>query len=360
MMKKYGIIAILILVIAAFVIVPLLKENGGETEDTLMAKFDLPGSLIQVKYGQNTPIKFRIPEGLVKVELIYNDSIFETWNNPKEQIRTVAMQTNYYGVGTRPLVLRSTFQDQTVLENSCNIRVVSDIVPEKLLAKIVKEYPHSKENYTQGFEFDGNQLYEGTGDPGQLGKTLVGPVSLQTGTFSEPKNGLDATYFGEGITVLGDLVYQVTWQNSRCFFYDKKTMQLKGDFNYVGQGWGLCNDGKSIIMSDGSERITFRDPKSFQATKFIEVYDNLGPRTQLNELEYIDGKIYANVYTTSIVLVIEPTTGRVLEEIDASELVLRGKNGGDVLNGIAHNKLSNKTYMTGKYWTKTFEVQFQK
>lgn len=360
MKRRYGIIVLLILVLAAFILVPMLKNCGGSiTEDTEIARLEVPGD-IQAKFGDDIPIKLSIPEGLAKVELIYNDSVFETWNNPKAQTRVVAMQTNFYGVGTRSLILRSTFKDGTVLENSCNIRVVSDVTPELLFAKIIKEYPHNPENYTQGYEFDGNQLYEGTGDPGQQGKTLVGPVSLQTGAFSEPKNGLDATYFGEGITILGDLLYQITWQNSKCFVYDKKTMVLKDEFNYIGQGWGLCNDGKSIIMSDGSERLTFRDPKSFQATRVIEVYDNVGPRTQLNELEYIDGKIYANVYTTGTVLVIEPNTGKVLQEIDANELVIRGKGSGDVLNGIAHNKLTNKTYMTGKYWTKTFEVQFQK
>ncbi len=358
MKRRYGIIVLLLLVLAAFIIVPLMK-SGGDSEELEMAKFELPGDP-QAKYGEDIPIKFRIPEGLAKVELLYNDSVFETWNNPKAQTRTVALKTDYYGVGSRSLVLRSTFKDGTVLENSAIVRVTSDIAPELLFVKIVNELPHNPENYTQGYEFDGNQLYEGTGDPGQQGKTLIGPVSLQTGAFMDPKNGLDATYFGEGITILGDLVYQVTWQNSKCFVYDKKTMVLKNEFTYVGQGWGLCNDGKSIIMSDGSERITFRDPKSFQATKVIEVYDNVGPRTNLNELEYIDGKIYANVYTTGTVLVIEPTTGRVLQEIDANELIIRGKGSGDVLNGIAHNKLTNKTYMTGKYWTKTFEVQFGK
>lgn len=358
-MKKYGIIVLLILVVAAFVIVPLINNSGEEPEDTSMAKFETPGN-IQVEYGTEVPVKFSIPEGLVKVELLYNDSIFETWNNPRAQMRTVVMKTNYYGVGTRPLVLRSTFEDGTSLENGINVRVVSDILPEVRFVKIVKEYPHNPENYTQGFEFDGNQLYEGTGDPGQQAKTLVGPISLETGKFIEPKMGLDATHFGEGITILGDLVYQVTWQNGKCFVYDKKTMVLKDEFKYVGQGWGLCNDGKVIMMSDGSERITFRDPKSFQAIRTIEVYDKEGPRTNLNELEYIDGKIYANVYMTGTVLVIEPTTGRVLEEIDANELVVRGKNGGDVLNGIAYNKLTKKLYMTGKYWTKTFEVSIDK
>lgn len=338
--------------------IPVMRSCESNTEEVDMARFDLPGDPA-AKYGEDIPVKFIIPEGLAKVELIYNDSVFQTWKNPKAQTRTVALQTNYYGVGSRNLVLRSTFKDGTSMDNSTIIRVLSDIAPELLFVKIIKEYPHNSENYTQGYEFDGNQLYESTGDPGQKGETKLGTVSLQSGQF-EIKNALDATYFGEGITIFGDLVYQITWQNGKCFVYDKKSMQLKDEFSYVGQGWGLCNDGKSIIMSDGSERITFRNPKTFQATKVIEVYDMQGPKTYLNELEYIDGKIYANVYTTGNVLVIEPNTGRVLQEIDANELVVRGKGTGDVMNGIAHNKLTNKTYMTGKYWTKAFEVQFVK
>lgn len=362
MKRRYGLIAIIILVLAAFILVPVMRscEGSGSIEETPIARFDLPGNPA-ARYGEDIPIKFTIPEGLVKVELLYNDSVFESWDRPKQQTRTVALKTDYYGVGTRPLVLRSTLSDGTVLENAVNMRVLSDFAPEALFVKVVKEYPHNPENYTQGYEFDGNQLYEGTGDPGQQGKTVVGPISLETGAFTGAKNGLDATYFGEGITIMGDLLYQLTWQNGKCFLYDKKTMTLqKQEFTYVGQGWGLCNDGKSLIMSDGTERITFRDPKTFQVTRTIEVCDNVSARASLNELEYIDGKIYANVYTTGTVLVIEPSTGRVLQEIDANELVVRGKNGGDVLNGIAYNKLTKKIYMTGKYWTKAFEVQFTK
>lgn len=360
MKRRTGIIILLILVLAAFIVIPMMKSGAGDSEEVEMATFDLPGDPA-AKYGDEIPIKFRIPAGLTKVELLYNDSVFETWNNPKEQTRTVALKTDYYGVGSRNLVLRSTFKDGTVLENSTILRVLSDIAPEVLFTKIIKEYPHNIENYTQGYEFDGNQLYESTGDPGQQGKTKLGKVTLETGQFID-SNGLDATYFGEGITIFGDQIYQITWQNGKCFVYDKKTMLMqKNDYSYVGQGWGLCNDGKFLIMSDGSERITFRDPKTFQAVKVIEVYDMVEAKTNLNELEYIDGKIYANVYTTGNVLVIEPTTGRVLQEIDANELVVRGKGAnGDVLNGIAHNKLTKKTYMTGKYWPKAFEVQFVK
>lgn len=353
-MKRTGIIILLILVLGAFILVPLMNSTG-KSESSEMATLDLRGN-IQAIFGDEIPITFSIPDGLQKVELIYNDSIFETWNQPKEQKRTIAFKTNYYGVGSRPLVLRSTFKDGTVLESSTIIRVVSEIAPELLKAKIVKEYPHNPEAYTQGYEFDGNQLYESTGDPGQLGKSTIGKVALETGVFNGAKNGLDHTYFGEGLTILGDWVYQLTWQNQKCFVYDKNTMELKNEFSYQGQGWGLCNDGKSIIMSDGSEYLYFRDPKTFQIKHYIQVYDNVGPRTNLNELEYVEGKIYANVYTSSSIITIDARTGKVLEEIDASELILKGKNGGDVLNGIAYNKLTKKLYLTGKYWSKTFEV----
>jgi glutamine cyclotransferase len=353
-MKKIGIIVILIALIGAFVIVPLMDSgNGTETED--MATLKVKGN-IQAVYGASIPVSFSIPAGLEKVELIYNDSTFKSWSKPVAQEQTIALKTNFYGVGTRPLLLRSTFSDGTVLESTTLVRVISDITPKLKRVKIEREYPHNKENYTQGFEFDGNQLYESTGDPGQQGKTMLGMISLENGAFNGPKNGLDATYFGEGITILGDKLYQLTWQNQKCFVYDKKTMQVTGDFSYQGEGWGMCNDGKSIITSDGTEYLYFRNPKNFQIDHYIQVYDNIGPRTNLNELEYIDGKIYANVYTTSTLVVIDPNTGKVLEEIDASELVTKGKNGGDVLNGIAYNRLNKKLYLTGKYWSLTFEV----
>lgn len=353
-MKRVAIIGLLVLVLGAFIVVPIFDGTGGSS-DSEMATFNLKGN-IQAKFGDQIPIDIQIPEGLMKVELIFNDSVFKTWNKPAAQKQTLAFQTNYYGVGSRSLVLRSTFDDGTVLENSSIVRVISDIAPNYLKALIVKEYGHNPEAYTQGFEFDGNQLYESTGDPGQQGKTTVGLIALETGAFNGPKNGLDHTYFGEGLTIVGDFLYQITWQNQKCFVYDKKTMKLAKEMTYQGQGWGLCNDGNSIIMSDGSEFLYFRDPETFQVKHYIQVYDNVGPRTNLNELEYIDGKIYANVYTTSTIVTIDPKTGKVLDEIDASELVAKGKNGGDVLNGIAYNKLSKKLYMTGKYWPKTFEV----
>lgn len=353
-MKRIGIIVVIVLILGSFILVPLFN-SGTDNSDSEMAVLDIKGN-IQAVYGEEIPIPLIFPDGLSKVELIFNDSVFETWNEPQAQKHVLAFKTNFYGVGARNLILRSTFKDGTVLESSTVLRVVSDITPELLTAKIVREYPHNKENYTQGFEFDGDQLYEATGDPGSQGKTIVGKISLETGLFNGEKNGLDHTYFGEGITILGDLLYQITWMNQTCFVYDKNTLELKNEFLYQGQGWGLCNNGKSIIMSDGSEYLYFRDPKTFQIQRTIQVYDNVGPRTNLNELEFVEGRIYANVYTSSSVIVIDPNTGKVVEEIDASELVVKGKNGGDVLNGIAYHKASKRLFFTGKYWTKTFEV----
>jgi glutamine cyclotransferase len=351
-MKRIVIIALLLLAVGAFIFVPLMK-GGGATE-TSMAQFTFKGN-IQTAFGSILPVEFKVPEGINKVELIYNDSVFQQWIAPKGNVK-FPLAASYYGVGTKMLVLRSYFSDGTSLDDGHLVRVVSDITPILSKASIVNSYPHNATNYTQGLEFNGDVLYEGTGDPGQQGKTVVGKVDLKSGNFLDAKNGLDHNYFGEGITIFGNELFQITWKNQKCFVYDKNTMQLLRENSYTGDGWGLCNDGKYLIMSDGTERIYFRDPKTFGVVKTIEVYDNMNPRVNLNELEYINNRIYANVYMTNTVLVIEPGTGRVLEEIDGSELEVQGKNGGEVMNGIAYHAASNKLYMTGKYWTKLFEV----
>lgn len=319
-----------------------------------MATFDMPGNT-QVTYGQQLKVKFEIPEGVSKVELVYNNTTIQSWSG-KTGKQSYAFNVSKEGVGAREIVLRSTFADGTSLESSFLVRVVSDIAPKLFKAEIAATMPHNKENYTQGLEFDGTTLYEATGDPGQQGKTLIGKVEMTTGNMSQ-KIGLDASYFGEGITIFGNQLYQLTWQNGKCFVYDKNNLEMKlKDFTYTGEGWGLCNDGKYLIMSDGTERIYFRDPNTFEVVKTIEVYDNVGPRLNLNELEFANGKVYANIYQTDVIIAFDPATGRVLEEIDGSTLVEKGKNGGDVLNGIAYNKTNSKFYMTGKYWDKLFEV----
>ncbi len=334
-----------------------VQSCGNDTDDLVEgATFKTPGDL-QVAYGKAIQIKVNVPKGVNKAEVLYNDSLVVTLT--KKGVQNVNLLAYYYGVGSRNLILRSYFADGTQQDESIIIRVTSDIAPEEYSVQIVNSYPHNTESYTQGLEFFNGQLYEGTGDPGQQGKSILAEVNLNTGAFGK-KIGLDATHFGEGITVLNGKIYQLTWRTGKCFIYDQKTLQIdKKSFNYSGEGWGLTNNGRQLIMSDGSERIFFRNPKTFQIEKTIEVYDNVGPRNSLNELEYVDGKIYANIYTTNTMICIDPNNGKVLAEYNASELEIMGKNGGDVLNGIAYNPLTKKWYMTGKYWNKLFEVSFK-
>lgn len=354
-MRRIVIIAVLVLVVLAFILGPLLR--GGSSDNSIGATFTLTENY-STMFGKVLPLEINVPDGVEKVELIYNDQVVQKWSQPEESIK-YDLKADFFGVGTRNMTVRSYFSNGNSFDDSRLLRVLSDISPEPLKTEVVASFPHNKLNYTQGLEFDGDVLFEGTGNPQFNGESTVGKIDIKTGAHTT-KNALDATYFGEGITLFGDELYQLTWKNGKCFVYDKSTMQLKRDITYSGEGWGLCNDGKYLIMSDGTERITFRDPVTFSPVKTIEVYDNMGPITQLNELEYIDGKIYANVYTTNFIVVIEAKTGKVLQQIDASSLAAVGQMGGEVLNGIAYNRNSKKLFMTGKNWGKLMEVKLVK
>ena len=338
-------------------IYPLISGEEPEEERT-PAVFAFEEHLATVG-DEVAPLKINVVEELSKLELFYNDSLFQTWNDVKGDVE-YELPAGIFGIGTRRIYLLSTYADGKTLDDSRFVRVLSDIIPEKLEANILNEYPHNPQSFTQGLEFWNGKLYEGTGDPSDIGATVVTEVELETGEHLKSM-GLSVGYFGEGITILDSTLYQLTYKKGKCYTYSVEDLQLKGEFNYQGEGWGLCNDGTQLIMSNGTERITFLDPETFTTIRTIEVYNNKGPIVNLNELEYIDGKIYANVWTTSIVVVIDPITGKVLQEIDGIKLIR--KAGGDgqtkVLNGVAKDKSTGKIYMTGKYWSTLFEVEFK-
>lgn len=358
-MKKYILIGLVVLVGGALLIAPLLKDDSpvvNNPKDNSAAVFTFKDNLATIG-DEVVPLEIEINKEVQKMELFYNDSLIKTWESPKGNL-TFDFSPGKFGVGTRTLNLLSTLEDGTSFVDNRMVRVLSDVIPEKLTPKIINSYPHDPTSFTQGLEFYEGKLYEGTGDPGNQGKTIVAQVDLASGTIQQ-KMGLDVGFFGEGITVLNNTLYQLTWKNQKCYTYDvTQNLQLKGEFNYIGEGWGLCNDGQYLIMSDGTERITFRNPETFEISHTLEVYNNQGPINYLNELEYINGKIYANVWTTNAVIVIDPSSGKVIQEIDATNLVKEGQGYGEVLNGIAHNAQTGKTYMTGKNWSKLFEVEF--
>ena len=219
---------------------------------------------------------------------------------------------------------------------------------------VVKEYPHDTSSYTQGLFFNNGKLYESTG---QLGESTMRIVDLETGNALRKLN-FEAKYFVEGSVILDGELFILTWTNKVAFIYDAATLEYKQTYSYPREGWGLTTDGKSLIASDGSSNIYFMD-KRFRTEKTIKVTMDGRPVRLLNELEWIDGKIWANIYTTDSIVVINPRSGEVEATIDCTGLLDRSLRTPrtDVLNGIAQDPADGKIYLTGKYWPKMFQIE---
>lgn len=222
----------------------------------------------------------------------------------------------------------------------------------------VNVYPHDREAFTQGLVFDeeGN-FYEGTG---KKGESTLRKVDLKTGKVLGyyHLNNIDPRIFGEGITVVGDTIVQLTWRWHMAIVYDRKTLKPLKYFRYRGEGWGLTYDGTNLIMSDGSSRLRFLNPKTFRMVRLVTVKDGRKEITNLNELEFVEGEIYANVWHSDRIARISPKTGKVLGWIDLSGLLNPGEVTDEqaVLNGIAYDAKNKKLYVTGKEWPKLFEI----
>ena len=220
---------------------------------------------------------------------------------------------------------------------------------------IIKTYPHDKNAFTQGLVFYKDSIYESTG---LYGKSTLRKVNLETGEVEKIHN-LSDHLFGEGITILDNKIYQLTWRSKTGIIYEIDTFKTIGFFNYPFEGWGITNDKKNLIISNGTNNLYFYDPESFKMVKRIKVTDKGEPVSQINELEYIDGKIYANILRSNKIISIDPVTGKVLDWYDLSSLrkQAQGKNKIDVLNGIAFDEDNNSIYVTGKLWPILFEIK---
>lgn len=224
--------------------------------------------------------------------------------------------------------------------------------------RVVKAYPHDPEAFTQGLVYHDGLLYEGTG---LRGKSSLRRVELETGKVLQihPLNG---RYFGEGITLWQNRIIQLTWTSKIGFVYNSETFETLREFSYRTEGWGITHDGKRLIMSDGTDTLYFLDPDTFEEIGSIQVRYQDKPIANLNELEYINGEIFANVWQTDFIARISPETGRVLSWIDLTGL-LDSKLGSslygseDVLNGIAYDELGDRLFVTGKLWSKLFEIK---
>ena len=221
-------------------------------------------------------------------------------------------------------------------------------------AQVVAEYPHDRTSYTQGLFFYDGQMYESTG---LNGKSTFRKVDIRTGKALYRLN-FDRRYFLEGSVEKGGNIYMLTWQNNVAFVYDAKTLKYKKSYSYPREGWGLTTDGKSLVASDGSANLYFLDD-DFRTARKVTVRLNGRPVNDLNELEYIDGKIWANVYLTDLIVIVNPADGNVEATVDCSGLLpsrLRYDDT-DVLNGIAYNPQNGKIYLTGKNWCRLYEIK---
>ncbi len=218
---------------------------------------------------------------------------------------------------------------------------------------VVNVYPHDEASFTQGLVFEDGVLYEGTG---LYGHSTLRRVDLETGTVTQVYD-LPDQFFGEGITVFGDKIIQLTWKSGRGFVYDRSSFDLLQEFEYTTEGWGITHNGSALIMSDGTATLYFLDPETFQTIGQIEVHDE-EPVVWLNELEYIDGSVYANIWKEDKVAIIDPETGQVTGWIDLEGIRdLANQGTSDVLNGIAYDPNGDRLFVTGKRWSKLYEIE---
>jgi glutaminyl-peptide cyclotransferase len=319
--------------------------------------------------GNNTKSKnFSIETNAEKNTITIGDILEISLKNSKNlKINSVTYQIDNKSIenpfqsqglklGTHDLTAIINYNDvsETV---STQITILNNEQPKIYSYKIINEFPHDITSYTQGLEFHNGELYESTG---QYGESKLRKVDYKT---AEVQNNIDLakTYFGEGLTVLNDKIYQLTWHENTGFIYDVSTFEKIGSFKYgqSKEGWGLCNDGNVIYKSDGTENIWVLNPETQAEESHIQAYHNRGKVIGLNELEWINGKIYANRYQLNGVAIINPENGAVEGVVDFSPLhkLVTPHQGLDVLNGIAYNPETKTIFVTGKRWDKLFEVE---
>jgi glutaminyl-peptide cyclotransferase len=238
----------------------------------------------------------------------------------------------------------------------------SEPAPAILNYTLLNAHPHDTSFFTEGLEFNEGKLFESSG--GQEEETphpsAFGVLDLKTGKVDKKVELDNAIYFGEGITIFNGKIYQLTWKNQKGFIYDAKTYKKIKEFDYQGDGWGLTHDSSRLIMSNGSSNLKFLDPETLKVMTIVSVVDNNGPVSNINELEFIDGYVYANVWQRDHILKIDPSSGKVVGRINLDSLVreVRSKSAtADVLNGIAYNPLTKTIFVTGKLWPLIYEIR---
>ncbi len=327
-------------------------------EQTTYLSFSSPTQGQVFNVGDNVNIKLDLPQSakVDSVTYLLDGVLIQKLTNAD----SISLATKDLSLGYKMItaIVKQGDQRDTIISN---IVLKTNQKPLKLTYKIVNTFPHDTSAYTQGLSYVDGKLLESTGE---YGASKLKYVDLTSGK-SVRKIDLPNEYFGEGSVKIGDQIIVLTWRENVGLIYDAKSFKLLSTFPYETsrEGWGITFDGKKLFRSDGSHRIWVMNAKTFKEERFIEVYDNQGEVESINELEFIDGKLYANVYLSNRILIINPTTGVVEGEVDLTELVPKNyfKNENDVqnnvLNGIAWDANGKRLFVTGKKWPKLFEIK---
>ncbi len=332
--------------------------NGSDSENSAAgSSWIKPEAGSRFKIGDRVELKTEIADSSGVDSVVYLADGERVGKSAKGFSSTLA--TDSLKPGSRLITAKIYRQSQSE-EISTNIILTSDIIPQKFTYRRIQVFNHDTSSYTQGLEYHEGYFYESDGgNTPETGYSSLRKVEPSTGRVLQ-KADLPQEIFAEGLTVVDDKVIQLTWQNRVGLVFDRATFNKLSEFPYQNsaEGWGLASDSKRLYKSDGTNQIFFLNRKSYREEGSIEVYDHNGPVDQLNELEIIDGKIYANVYLTDRIVIIDPQSGKVTGEIDLSGLLpdIYKYPGTDVLNGIAWDAKGKRLFVTGKRWAKLFEV----
>jgi glutamine cyclotransferase len=335
---------------------PQIISETSVPDQVLVTKLQSPSPGTVIKYGDSVKIELLLVSPEIKIDSV------TILTNKNQSAFTTGFQDGFFWrsdscrVGQNTLKIKVFYQDSLHESHTVKLVVLSDVSPLNYSYRVIRKFPHDKESYTQGLVYDNGYLFESTG---LEGKSSLRLVNLVTGN-PEKIIHLDNKFFGEGIALFKDQVYQITYKNQVGFIYDKKTFEQIRSFDYkINEGWGLTTDGQNLIMSDGTSQLYIIEPDFFTQIDRFEIFDNKGMISSLNELEYINGKILANVYGESYIVVIDPATGKVIGKLDLHRLMPKGSEGdmNYVMNGIAYNAQNRHLYITGKHWPVLYEIE---
>ncbi|MBT8204445.1 MAG: glutaminyl-peptide cyclotransferase [Eudoraea sp.] len=328
----------------------LFLACGGDQDPDKRFKIELEGNPKVLKRYDKFRVSVVDKEGLTIPDATYSID-GKTLSSENQQLN---FDLPY--LGNRELQARFDIEGKPVVIRK-KIRVLADKPPQLYTYEIVNEYPHDIKAFTQGLEFHNDTLYESTG---RKGTSLIRKIAYETGEVLQ-QTDLDKAYFGEGITILGETVYQLSWQKRTGFLYDRNSLKEKGRFQYgkSREGWGLCNDGEKIYKSDGTEKIWILNPNTLEEEDFLQIVTDKSVFNKANELEYVDGKIYANVWQKESMMIVDAESGAIEGVINFGGLKKQVKQHSelDVLNGVAYHPGRKTLFVTGKNWDKLFEVR---